>query len=316
MTKIANPKDVHYLALEGGGGKGVAFLGAIQALEELGVLPINIDQPSKNQIKGISGSSAGAITAMCLAVGYDSYRLEKLLSDGSKFSAFFDRAQLGNRRIIDGRGNSIEAWDFSDQRSAIQGLNDALPLFPIDIGDLLVWAFGVEASNPVVERFNSQRWLKTLELLFDGGLFCGFPARQFLSGILRDGLLSPFKCLPMTFGMYYDYMGIDLRITGVNVSRGRPMNFSAAVTPDFPLDEAVGISMNLPFVFKPVDVFRSPLWPGYDGFWVDGGLLNNYPLHAFDQPGSTMLNPNVLGLRLTDGYPGQPVEDKPVHVKN
>ena len=47
--------DVKYLSLEGGGGKGVTYLGAIEALEALKVLPI--DQPAgKNQIRGLAGS--------------------------------------------------------------------------------------------------------------------------------------------------------------------------------------------------------------------------------------------------------------------
>ena len=48
--------------------------------------------------------------------------------------------------------------------------------------------------------------------------------------------------------------------------------------------------------------------------WIDGGILNNFPLHAFDHlmpqvspryPGLKPLHSNMLGLRLTDG-PGRP----------
>lgn len=78
--RITQPHNVHYLALEGGGGKGVTYLGAIRALERLGVLPIDINRPGQNQIRGISGASAGAITALVLAMGADSAELARILS--------------------------------------------------------------------------------------------------------------------------------------------------------------------------------------------------------------------------------------------
>jgi hypothetical protein len=81
--------------------------------------------------------------------------------------------------------------------------------------------------------------------------------------------------------------------------------------------EAVGISMNLPVLFKPVTVEANvPVGPlnrradDYHGMWVDGGILNNFPLHAFDYlmppvspryPGFKPLHSNMLGMRLTDG---------------
>ena len=58
---------IKYLAMEGGGGKGCVYLGAIIALEELGLLPIRPDGTSR--IRGIAGASAGTITAFLLALG-------------------------------------------------------------------------------------------------------------------------------------------------------------------------------------------------------------------------------------------------------
>jgi predicted acylesterase/phospholipase RssA len=62
--------QITHLALEGGGGKGLAFLGAIKALHEIGVINYTADGKLSNPV-GISGSSAGAITAMLLASGMD-----------------------------------------------------------------------------------------------------------------------------------------------------------------------------------------------------------------------------------------------------
>ncbi|XP_066288768.1 uncharacterized protein YqhO-like isoform X2 [Branchiostoma lanceolatum] len=48
------------LVLEGGGAKGIAYIGVCKVLEDAGILP---------QIKRFAGTSAGAITAALLAIG-------------------------------------------------------------------------------------------------------------------------------------------------------------------------------------------------------------------------------------------------------
>jgi predicted acylesterase/phospholipase RssA len=72
--------EVRYLALEGGGGKGFAYLGAIQVLEELDVI---------EKIKGFAGASAGAITAFLLSIGYTSKEIMAYLGTAD-FDSFFD----------------------------------------------------------------------------------------------------------------------------------------------------------------------------------------------------------------------------------
>jgi hypothetical protein len=72
-------------------------------------------------------------------------------------------------------------------------------------------------------------------------------------------------------------------------------------------------------VFKPIWVDaqvpthkENPDPNSHKGFWIDGGLLNNLPIHAFDRVGATAssssdpdlypLNARTLGIRLTPGY--------------
>lgn len=55
---------------EGGGARGIAFVGAIQAMEE-----------EKVQWQRIAGTSAGAVIAALLASGYKSYEIRKHLSE-------------------------------------------------------------------------------------------------------------------------------------------------------------------------------------------------------------------------------------------
>ena len=55
---------------EGGGARGIAFVGAIQAMEE-----------EKVEWQRIAGTSAGAVIAALLASGYKSYEIRKHLSE-------------------------------------------------------------------------------------------------------------------------------------------------------------------------------------------------------------------------------------------
>ncbi|MDF1781667.1 MAG: patatin-like phospholipase family protein [Alcanivoracaceae bacterium] len=331
--RISQPQDVEYLSMEGGGGKGVTYLGAVRALEQLNVLPIDINRPGQNQIKGISGSSAGAITALMLAMGLNSTELERILSNSSTFTGFFDDPSPGLYRTVT-RGNAAEmrhdapsgssVMEFiSARRSSIAGWSNIAGLFASLARS---GAFG-PVSNPMIAKLVRDPEGYLYNLVFDRGLFPGFAARRFLTGAVA-GYLSR-RIMQMTGGVivsgagqlnftqFFQLTGVDLVITGANVTTNRPAVFSKRHTPNFPVAEAVGISMNLPFIFKPVHV-EADVPVGrfnqnandYHGLWVDGGILNNFPLHAFDFLGSAVstsypdlrpLHPNMLGLRLTEG---------------
>lgn len=73
--KIMKLKEVDFpfenIVLEGGGSKGLAYVGALQVFEEVGI--------AKN-FKRICGASAGAIVGTLLAIGYDSKKLCEFLN--------------------------------------------------------------------------------------------------------------------------------------------------------------------------------------------------------------------------------------------
>jgi predicted acylesterase/phospholipase RssA len=100
--------EVKYIALEGGGGKGNAFLGALQALSDpklnVGGAPRGIlqyEQLRPINIKGFSGSSAGAITAMLLSCGYDFEEI-KVIMEMQNFFDYLDKPELGKVPAIGG----------------------------------------------------------------------------------------------------------------------------------------------------------------------------------------------------------------------
>lgn len=330
--KHLTPGEVQYLTFEGGGGKGVTFLGAIRELEHVKVLPIKRGGP----IRGVSGSSAGAITALMLAMGMDSSQLGDLLFAPEKqelFLNFFWESRTGVLRTV--RDNEPGSWDLLANPSAWRRAKDLgstvalLPWIPEEIllKAALGWFMSGSVYKPITDQLTKSMGMYVANLLCDRGLFHGLGVRTFfeihIGNALGDALgkrhLVPGK---LNFEQFFEITGVNLVVTGTNISRQRPAYFSALHTPMFPVAEAVAISMNIPVLFKPV-VIESP--DELAGFWVDGGLLNNLPIHAFDDPrqqafwqcrlakeptDTQSLNPHVLAFRLSDGYaPPKPFKD-------
>lgn len=60
----------------------------------------------------------------------------------------------------------------------------------------------------------------------------------------------------------------------------------------------MAISSAYPLAFKPYLVYgRRDVDNGY---WLDGGVQNNLPLHAFDSRPDAPLDPGMLGIRLEE----------------
>lgn len=199
------PYPFRNLVFEGGGVKGIAYLGALSELEERGILP---------RIERVGGTSAGAINATLLALGYTLAEIRDIVWN-LDFRSFLDDSWgvlRDARRLVSEygwyRGDFFHAW----------------------------------ISKLVEER-------------------TGDPNADFrrLARRRRAGAR-------------------DLYLIGANLSTGFAEIFSLEHTPDVPIADAVRISMSLPLFFTSV---RSP-----DGeVYVDGGLLNNYPVKLFDHLG-------------------------------
>ncbi|XP_061169582.1 uncharacterized protein LOC133178947 [Saccostrea echinata] len=76
------------LIFEGGGAKGIAYPGALRALEEVGIM---------KKIKRFAGTSVGSITATMAALGYKSTEIREVMS--TDFSKYYD-ARFGKFSFI------------------------------------------------------------------------------------------------------------------------------------------------------------------------------------------------------------------------
>jgi NTE family protein len=308
-------KDVEFLALEGGGGKGFAFLGAIDMLERKGVMP---------RVRGFAGASAGAITAFLLSIGYDVARLTTFLAE-TDFDEFYDPPEPRVRPFPGSPG--IPVTDTSRAEQAFMQGDIALWLGELIAGDepgigrraigdavagstavRLLQAIAANEGHELIQAIlgtnppavakallGDGRLMKYLAFLpRDMGLFSGAAARALFERLLRRAAATKKGGLPsqyenLGFKRHYEIFGKELLFTGTNLRSGTTQLFSRTSTPWFPVADAVRISMGLPWVFKPyVITSRGDEQDPPCGVYVDGGVWNNLPFREFDSvpPGS------------------------------
>ncbi|MBA8667812.1 ankyrin repeat domain-containing protein [Holosporaceae bacterium 'Namur'] len=215
------------LVFEGGGIKGFAYIGAIDTLGKENILP---------GVKRVAGTSAGAITALLLGLGYDigtsRRELEKVFFESYKLSDTILKWPLVIRRIRTQFG--AESADF-----------------------FLEWAEGI-----IEQKLGSK------------------------NATFKDS----YKAILSQKSEEYKYM----YFAGTNISTGYYEIFSHEHTPDMKIADAVRISMSIPLVFTAKRYAK----PGsrVEDLYVDGGVVNNYPLHLFDKRNQP--NMKTLGFRV------------------
>ena len=80
MENNPNHVAISKLVFEGRGVKGIAYAGALRELEKQNIMP---------DVQRVAGTSAGAITAVLVALGATSSDLETIVG-GTNFSSFMD----------------------------------------------------------------------------------------------------------------------------------------------------------------------------------------------------------------------------------
>lgn len=129
------------------------------------------------------------------------------------------------------------------------------------------------------------------------GFYKGDKLLSFIKGILKENTGNE----NITFKELYEKYKTKLVITGTNISKGNVSYFNLDTTPDMPIALANRISCSVPYFFQSV-LYN-------DDYYVDGGVLNNYPLDVFDylsipnvatksQNKNKCINTKTLGLKL------------------
>jgi NTE family protein len=192
------------LIFEGGGVKGIAYVGAMEELRARGIAP---------QIKRVGGTSAGAINAILVGLNYSEEETKNILW------------KLNFKNFMD------DSWG------------------------------AIRDSERLLEKFG---WYK-------GNFF-----RNWIGKVIKaktgntESTFADIEALKEKKGFK------SLYFIGTNLSTRFSEVFSYEHTPRMCVADAVRISMSIPLFFA---AKRSPRGDCY----VDGGVLDNYPVKLFDR---------------------------------
>ena len=198
------PYHFRNLIFEGGGVKGIAYVGATHLLEAKGILP---------NIVRVGGTSAGAINALLVGLNYSPAETQQILS------------QLDFRNFLD------------DEWGVVRDTNRLITEYG--------WYKGDFFRRWIAERIAAK---------------AGNPDATF-NDIHNQMAQKGFR---------------DLFFVGTNLSTRFAEVFSYEHTPRWCVADAVRISMSIPLFFAAKRSMRGDVY-------VDGGLIDNYPIKLFDR---------------------------------
>lgn len=112
----------------------------------------------------------------------------------------------------------------------------------------------------------------TKRLLSEFGWHKGDYFRKWIGGLIKDKM----KTADITFEEMKRSGCPDLYLVGTNLSTGFAEVFSPEHTPNMRVVDAVRISMSIPLFFSAIRAARGDVY-------VDGGMMNNYPVKLFDR---------------------------------
>ncbi len=274
------------LVFEGGGAKGLAFVGALQAFERQGHRP-----------RRVIGTSAGSIVALLVAAGYNAEEcmqaINERMPDGkSRFASFLEVPRIPEDADLH---QSLVYW----LRTELD--NPAVP----NIIEPLV--------DNMVEGLVKANLARHLVSLFAWG---GWYSGNNLLNYLKEKLEICSKDLgESTLREFAQYTGRDLSVVATDITNRTMLVLNARTAPDCPTAWAVRMSMSCPLVWQEV-IWQSE-WGAYQGRditghkIVDGGLLSNFPIRLFvlqDEIVEKIMGKNpdddqVIGMLLDDGMP-------------
>lgn len=269
-----------FVAFAGGGAKGVVHVGALKALEERDVA-----------LKGVAGTSAGAIVASLVAAGFraddliDSASGRTILEQLSKIDPKVSHAtdlfgKLGWLKVRVFRFMLRQALPFPVLAGMFWSLPVLLALLIAWLAPehVLFWTISAWAATGAVV------WVLCRQVL--GGLADVRRFRNALAELLRRQLFPHEPGRVVCMGDFGRDGRPELKIVSANLSLRALHLFSADRTPQIPVADAVAASICLPIIFRP--------WMIDGELHVDGGIVSNLPAWPFDE--ERELDPEALTI--------------------
>ncbi|MDQ4078985.1 MAG: patatin-like phospholipase family protein, partial [Chloroflexota bacterium] len=290
------------LVFEGGGAKGMVFVGAMQEFEARG-----------HSYDRLMGTSAGAITATFLAAGYDSAEMQEALDE---------KLPDGRHVFADFLSTPTSFTEEEINNSVLRGALETidLPFIPTAIETRL--------DDWIVETLLKRtRYAHLFSFVERGGWYAADEFMVWLQRKLDSGTFqgSPRHFSPMTLEQFYYVTNVELTLIAADTTGGRLLVLNHHTAPDCPVVWAVRMSMSLPLLWQ--EVIWQPEWRGYRDrevighAIVDGGMLSNFPIELFvsDEPHVTAVmgpkrSENILGLLIDETLPVEGAPPVPSHT--
>lgn len=282
------------LVFEGGGAKGLAFVGALKSFERRGHTP-----------RRVIGTSAGSILAAMVAAGYtsqESYEAiaEKLPDGRSRFASFLETPTIDEDSPLQ---EGMRHWLITEMD------NPAIPNLIEPVVDGLI--------NSLLKRENMRH---IISLLLWGGWYSG----DGFMAWLKERLDANGRNLSGTsLEEFNTKTGRDLSLVASDVTGREMLVLNHRTAPTLPTAWAVRMSMGCPFAWP--EIIWQAEWGAYRGRdlsghrVVDGGLLSNFPLKLLissdeyidEIMGQNSASENVIGFLIDESLPVPGVEEIP-----
>ena len=278
------------LVFEGGGAKGMVFVGALQEFLARGHSPGRL-----------LGTSAGAIAAALVAAGYDEQEMLDALNEKKDGISVFE-SFLGEPAAF-----SAQEIDNSALQQALASLD--LPLVP-EIAEQQVDKALVQ-SLLALPRFRNVFSFVERGGWYSADAFVDWMAERLNSGTVNG---SPRNFGAMTLAEFHAATGVDFTVVAADTSASSILILNHRTAPDCPVVWATRMSMSIPLLWDEVE--WRPDWGRYRGRditghrVVDGGLLSGFPLALFVSADANVTNvmgekrsPNVIGMLIDELMP-------------
>lgn len=247
------------LVFEGGGAKGFAFVGALQAFEEAGHTPGRV-----------LGTSAGAITATLLAAGYATTDVQAALEE---------RAQDGRAIFTTFLGQPGKFSDAELREGALRKL----------LADINIPGIPESIERSIDERIvrglaGSPTLCHLLSFFERGGWYGADAFVEWMCHSLDQGEHNgkPRRYAGLTLAQFHEATDRELTLIAADTTDARKLILNHRTAPGVPVEWAARMSMSVPLLWE--EVVWKPEWGFYRGrdlaghTVVDGGLLSNFPI--------------------------------------
>lgn len=247
------------IVMEGGGAKGMAFVGAMQEFEARG-----------HRVARLVGTSAGALVATLISAGYTADRLREVVSRRNAANKLLFADVLDAPKEF-----TPEEIDRSELGHALQNID--LPL--------LTRSMESRVESVLLDQLVKLQWFRHLFTFIEwGGLYEGRRNQEWLCDVLEEGTPGFSE---ITFGELYKKTGRDLTLVATDIDAQRMLAMNCRTSPDVPIAWGVRMSQSIPLLWR--EVRWQPSWGRYLGedlsghAIVDGGVTSNFPIYLISQ---------------------------------